>query len=608
MRDRTLLAALMLVAGLAIVEFWRERRAEMPAATPTQNSVPIEASAQPEPAEPTVTRSPVSPGAMGVPIGRDDATESPSPTVASADELEHPVKLHVVDVSSRRELEDVTIGWSKNFTRPSLPHPIELAADEVVVAHAPSPIELAPPPRSHDSSLMENGFWIGAREHAWTRIQIAFDREPERTIELARAAALVVDVSGYLPSRSQEEVARDEQPLLSSEKNPTLILGESPLTAPLAPAPKKADALLRIASLPPDPFSGPPLVFEAPARIGETRIDGLAPGTVEVTVSADVDPPRVAGRVQVDLVAGETAHVTLRLARVAPPALVPLAGTLVLPESWGSDPAGLEIVPLGSRPDSSASWIAVSSSEMTSVPGRPRAFAWRSHPVVPGKYRIAVDLVGIAKLVDVGVDGREDIELVVPDAGTVAVTFFDDESGQAVIVEHPEWRALLDAEARKSGAVFSGVRLRTREDGVTFEGRVPVGAARFEFLSRVYAPADHSATYTVKPGDQDFVVHLRRAQGITIQLRVQGEPARAPDGTAIDQRWLTKVKVSAVGGSGKVDFCWIDRDTSVTSFVTEPGRYRVTLPSLPGYAAVAPFDVDVPARLTVVKEVELARE
>jgi hypothetical protein len=55
------------------------------------------------------------------------------------------------------------------------------------------------------------------------------------------------------------------------------------------------------------------------------------------------------------------------------------------------------------------------------------------------------------------------------------------------------------------------------------------------------------------------------------------------------------------------------RSTSFTSgrmtcYVTAAGVYRVTIPSLPGYRAVDPFEVTVDRRTLVEKVIQLVRE
>jgi hypothetical protein len=603
------IAAASLVVATSIVWMWASGRcSEAPRSRAPQNAPSITTPVPPEPAGPDASRTPACTESDGIPKpgSRSEFPSLPAPSAPEAPK--HLLKLHVVDESSGADLDEVTIGYSDNLLRPVHRHPVELAADEVLIAHARSPVEFSSPLLVPDRRYL---FWVGARDHAWSNFEITSNSPTELKVPLARAAALVVDVSGELPSLSQEEIAEQERPLVAPtllEPGSDLAPTDSPIVASPGDASEGHGALLRVASFPPDLLRGPPIVYEAPARIGTTRIEGLPPGSFEVRVEVDVVPPRVAGRGRIELKAGETAHLTLQLQSIPPPSKVALAGTLVLPESWGRDAIALQITPMNGDFECFESSFTIPSEEMHLVPGRPHVHAWRSQSVTPGRFLIDVASTGASRIVDVGPEGREDVEIVIPEAGTVIVTFFDDASGRGTAVEKPTWYCALDAATRKAGGSSRPIELMVRSDATSYEGRVPVGPAQFVFISRTLSPVDRGSKYEIGPGENRVTVDVRRSQGVTVRLRVNGEPALSSDGSTIDERWLSKVAVEAASGRGKSDFSLIDRDATVTLLVSGPGRYRVAVPRVAGYAAVEPFEVDIPLGEVVVKDVDLVHE
>jgi hypothetical protein len=515
-----------------------------------------------------------------------------------------PIRLHVVDAVTRSELDEIVVGHSNDFRRWRLAHPIRLSAEETIVVHAVSPLMLAPT-IENGVVLDEDRYWIGARGHAWTQTEIRFDAAADVVVPLAPSAVLVVEIDGVLPRRSPAEIEAARRPALF---DPALS-GEAQKVPQPETAQDDPDALLRVSALPPNPvYATPRRVLESRAQLGETRIDDLPPGEIEVTVETDTDPPRIAGTATTTLIAGETRIVSLHVTDVQPAAKVPLAGRLLLPVCWKQKGVTLDIDAADSRSVLDFDSVEIALHEMTEVPDRPGTWLWRSSPVVPGRYRITVEPTGFACVIDVGKSGCEDLELVVRDAAAIRVQFLAKENGEAVRVEQPIWFGAPDPTAPDARHDSSRILLQPDADGVGFHGEVPLGPARFRFFSRSWMPVDRDATYAVHAGEQDLVVAVSRVQGTTFHFRIDHEPALAPDGSPIDERWLMQLEWTTAGGKETRPTRWIERGVGVTYVVPETGRYRVTIPKLPGYAAVAPIDVEILEGVLEVTDVALVRE
>jgi hypothetical protein len=69
----------------------------------------------------------------------------------------------------------------------------------------------------------------------------------------------------------------------------------------------------------------------------------------------------------------------------------------------------------------------------------------------------------------------------------------------------------------------------------------------------------------------------------------------------------TQATLEAVGHSGSSPNQRFESGVGFTFFCTAPGRYRVTIPKVPGDAPIAPFEVDLPAATIEKHVVELKR-
>ncbi len=116
-----------------------------------------------------------------------------------------------------------------------------------------------------------------------------------------------------------------------------------------------------------------------------------------------------------------------------------------------------------------------------------------------------------------------------------------------------------------------------------------------------WALEDESKIQEVHAGEQEFVMHVRKTCGVSIDLTCDGSKV-----TWDERNWFEIEVKQADGKSRSTSFSFFDSHPVVG--VREPGRCLVTLPAIDGYEPVPPFEIDIPAGEIVNKVVELRKK
>jgi hypothetical protein len=544
------------------------------------------------------------------------------------------ITLHVVDATSRAELDEVTVAHSKeqHFFMSTYPGAAERM--ETVVDHGVSPVLVAPQDGQFGFEKSATLF-VRAAGHAWKKIELDFARMTESTVELGPAATLVVDVAGELPHR-------DPPPPSLKELGDRIFGGRpqrshrAPDLEPMLRLRAQADtpdfdamvkgALDRFDTAKPEDFPGgrkPTLeefksameqmrgLYEMqragyarvsqPATLGETRLESLEPGDFDVSVEVgdEGQMPLVAGKVAVRLVAGETARATLVLAAVAPPATVPLAGTLFVPAGWDVNELRLSIQPIDLPGASRGDEKRIAIGEMVALPGRPGCYRWSAGDVLPATWRLDLQSAGFFHDEKLGPSGNDHVELKLGEPAKLIVRVVDGTSGRPIELQ---W---LQFVSENDGLLFgfaASINLEYERDRSVYLATVPVGGGTLESFGGEQWSLDPERTRVdVHSGSQQITLQARRTCGLVLALSCNGANVAWPSDFAAG------CKIDPVGSDGHMS--WVSFRTGQRRFaVTTPGRYRVTIPAIPGYAPVDPFEIEVPAGEFVMKTVELTRK
>jgi hypothetical protein len=289
----------------------------------------------PEPPKPAA--APVAEG-VATRTSADTVVEESSNTVEVDPPLEvharatHPLRVHVVDAASHVDLDDVSVVRTDDshaiYGDPS----IDLRPEELVLQHGVSPFDLAP--RDPDTAV-QDAFWIGAPGHAWSRMEVDFEKEFDRRVELEPGATIVVDVQGDLPAR--EPKLRLRRPALAKsfeswvEETLAHFDAAVPSDFPSGVKPSLDEFKRRLERYRDDyemETATGELLAESAAKSGETRFEGVPIGefVASIEYGKEWPSPLVAGQVAATLVAVQTTRVALVVGSQAPPAApVPLS-------------------------------------------------------------------------------------------------------------------------------------------------------------------------------------------------------------------------------------------------------------------------------------------
>jgi hypothetical protein len=306
----------------------------------------------------------------------------------------------------------------------------------------------------------------------------------------------------------------------------------------------------------------------------------------------------VLARGAADLAQGGLARIELALEPSAPLEPAPLSGRVTAHRAWGFRELRLALELLGEAPRGSAAQRSVElGAPRPDGDGERAVWPWSVEGgVQPGRWSIDVPAVGVGLALDVPTGGLADLELAIPDPIELTVTTIEAVSDRPVPDAQLMWmppRTWSDVGGQLIAAEPSGPgRFRL----VVPEGPIELWcfSARHRFLRHVIEARLPVLEHTLS---------LEPACGFRLRLR---------DGTTLVPWPVSfgyQVDSQQIGGDGEG---WIqDQDAHETEtrfVVTAPGRYRLALPEIPGYAPIPVQEVEVPAGRFVQLDVELVRK
>lgn len=311
----------------------------------------------------------------------------------------------------------------------------------------------------------------------------------------------------------------------------------------------------------------------------EVRVDGLKAGEARVLVKrAGEENESHIDSAGVDLIAGETTHLTLSLPReelpIAMPSEVTVSGTLELPKGTTAEPSLLmwKWIGEGATPKNNDLGAAFERID----PGGD-LWSWKLDDLVPGLWQVRVTPFGFAQNYVVGPNGATDVAFRVPRLSEVRVRVLDKNTGEPLPEAAIQWYS-------KSGETdsYEGSANTTDDPGVlaitTAADRI-----RLEVSSDHYS--DESRTVSVGASVREEVVELEPSALATLILKEGTTVVRAPI------LWWIGLEAERVEGDGYVNTSNFAGDASVTLGVTEPGLYVLKFGELDGYLPIEPLEV-----------------
>jgi hypothetical protein len=546
----------------------------------------------------------------------DTTTEPFSIEIPGLESLGGPTTiLHVVDKETRAELQHVSIA-PYDFDRPRelrfVDHPGSVRTERLVVADGTSPVRLRDPTGRKGLA----GLHVRAAGYAWTKFQHDWSKPAERTIELERAcdlsitlepsidaAGMVIEVSRL---KEREAVIEQYQGFLArflDEKGSVVHGNErsvSSLRSDIAELESSDFALALIRA------SGLPCAREAPARSGATRIEGVPLGRLAVALRNPKSIQSPIGFTLVDATAGGEIPVSIRIPPNALRAAVPLAGTATIPREWGATKAEIQVIPVGALASSLQPSLKHALTPVDPDDSKGERFTWDAGTVLPGTYRLSVELYGPvphdarhACRIEVKESGETNAQIEFPKPCDVQIDVIDDATGAPVFVQHFSWEPLDDADATTSSSTF--VSSEIGKDG-SLRFRCP--AERIRLWIHDGRLIDRQETFELASPSYHGSIRIERHGGIHLRWLQGTQPAK-PD---LDY-FVTLYAIAADGSATEVD---LDDWFSEWIPVPKPGRYRVAFAieddeeeGEDESSGIEPVDVIVPSDTIVDVDVQL---
>jgi hypothetical protein len=307
-----------------------------------------------------------------------------------------------------------------------------------------------------------------------------------------------------------------------------------------------------------------------------------------VEIGESYDDPLVLGSEPVELAAGETTRVTVRMEkRPDAAAMVPFEGTIHIPEAWRVGAVSLAIEPLG-MPELDLDQL---DPDVREIPDRPGMHRWSAGKVPPGKYVLILYDFELQHVVDVPPVGKLDAHIDVGDPVEARVKVVDAATGEGVKNAEVRWHCQWPAGV--TGGSLDGAEYDEETGDHVFKApagpiQICVGSEQHVYIQQVLQLA---------PGQQTITVALKKACGVL--LSVEGSRLAGLDG--LDDR----IELKSVSGQGRVVLTEYE---PLKFFLDQPGVYELHIPRLDGFRPVPPAMIRVPPGEFVEHTVVLERQ
>ena len=457
------------------------------------------------------------------------------------------ILLFVEDQDSGAALQDVTVVLSPDWTIDDMAHPGNVDAAVALVSHGVSPVEIQP--TSQQASRGNLACFVHSPGYAWSAVELDVSRGGERRVRLQRGGDLEV----LLTRPVERPGVRLRLRAQDGESRPRFDL---PVT--------DQDSIL---------------------------IEGLAPGvfTLVVELGDWWDDPVVLARREVELVSGTRVQVQIALDESPEFETAPLSGQLIVPQGW---PRAfyLAFELLETPLDGTDGRHVLYWRDFTSL--SPETYAWDLGLVQVGSYKLTFSAAEYAITIDVGPAGRNDVVLEVPPPAVVTLFVKDQRTGEPADIDRLLWNC-----KRPPGVTGGGLEHADRDPTTSaYLLRVPQGT-EIEVMNTDFSYEPISTSFTAEDG-LELTLETRRISAVQVELRDGDTTVPWPPDDYGNAEHLDGD--GAMGIRGR-------QGSGLRFTVTEPGRYRVQIPTLPGFEAHDPVVVDVAEGETLEVVIPLTR-
>lgn len=462
--------------------------------------------------------------------------------------------LHVVADATGVDVTDVQL---VTVTDPPsiLLHPGDINVT-TVVEHGGSPLQCDAPLISRAQT-----FWAKATGFAWQPIKLDTTSDTKRIVRLPPGGSVSVSLEGgEVPYRSRLRVRR-----------PGAAKTDVPI-AEVSVAAKQTYGLL----------GGFPFI-----EPGKTLVEGLPVGDWSLTLEeGEWSDPIVMGTAAVTIITGATASATIRVHPTqASRLLAPIAGSLVLPKSWGTA-IRLEITSRERITSSRRSAISLPFARMKNSANS--TYSFDAGQLLVGDYQVCVHGTQYRTQFSLPASGRQDLVITVPEPRFVRLRIVDAETNRDV-------QAAVDLSWFSKPKGWAGHCSAEHMVGTRlgYQCTAPVGPITFRVRPVGYRAKEQ--TFEVREDPNEFVMRVQRDCGVALVLKDGNNTVPWPDNHI--------AKLTDSTGKSVVAHCYGNRISAM-----RPGECTLVVPRIQGYDPIAKQVVVVNAWQYTTVEIQLRRK
>jgi hypothetical protein len=479
--------------------------------------------------------------------GRLAALDSDSPSwittkavmeeVALLAEVVRPMTLRVVDADTGRDLTGLIVVHKGGSLNDDLLHPGDVEEEEILLVDATSPVEVPiwdPTWIEHEAVV-----WASCDGYAWGRLVFDQVSGGERLLRLRRGGTLDVRLAGV--------AAADDMVLRLREDGP-----EAMKHSPVAE-------------------------YEVFERT-HVEVDRLSAGRYvgSVEIGRWFGKPCVVASGRFQIVAGERVELALELTAVERPVLLPVVGTIVIPEAWNLDVPVLQVEFRDSEPagDWSYDWL-YAGERLKRVPRVPDTWRFDAGPAPACTALFALQGTGFRTIVPIDAEGSRDLRIVVPPPCHVSVRVVDARTREDAPVDKLFWHRVSPSD--RWGFGLESVP-KDPASG-RFDFRVPGGTVHLDLDGPWVMASDPTIEVAADPTEHTLLVE---PAGSVLIVLMDAE-ARIPHYSHAEL-WRDGVDYA---------YCYADHDEGCAVWAYEPGRYRLHVPDVDGFEPIPDRDVEI---------------
>lgn len=462
--------------------------------------------------------------------------------------LPSPIHMRVEGIKSGDPLANVTVLPMLGTGGPSISHP-GASRRLALIEAASSPFDLYPPLKSAPKPKLT--CLVGSPGFAWQQVTLDFGSSNPNLVRLARAGSL--------------QITLDRDP---TEWETWLQLSHVGQPLPFFNQAIKGPGPILIEDLPVGRLS-------ASIVAGEPWLNAFVLGSQAIDIKSDVP-----------------SEVLIVLDGQLDPTYAPLAGQVELPAAWDLRTYRLDLSYHGTPSKPGQKHLVLDGPSTPDFKVLSGSLPFDFGQLQTGIYSLRIDPLQYTIEFALGAWGQPDLSFTIPEPVAASVQLLDTETGLPAKIDDLYW-------SRAHGQDLSGRdvhRVKKTSSAPAFNLLVPQGKIELEYGGHAY----RLTKSPLVPSEQ--AVHVFYA---TPAIRVN---VRLFDGETL-LAWPASPQASLdplAGNQGKLELTEV-RPQGLVLSASKHGRYRLHLPNVPGYAPIAPLDIDfVPERIPNV-DIHLTR-